>query len=63
MQACIIYRHFYNGPQVLEKSDFVDKQNFENLTSFLSGVRAIGNKDWCEDVAGGLKVSRPITLW
>ena len=60
VQACVIYRDFYNGPQVLETHDFVEKQNFEELTSFLSSVHAISNTDPCENVAGGLKVRRAV---
>ena len=51
-----MYRDYYNGPEVLQKADFVDEQNSESLTRFLRNVRSIANTDTCENVAGGLRV-------
>ena len=56
----MIYRDFYNGPEVLQTIDFVDEQHSGALTSFLSSIRAIRNTDECENVAGGLKVTGSI---
>lgn len=59
----MIYRDLEARPIGMQIADFVGKQDLHIITSFLSGVHAIRNRDTCEDVTGGLEVSKLFMLF
>ena len=46
----------YGDPSQFEIMDFVEKEGFPHLQTFLDGLVAKGGDDSTEDIAGGLKV-------
>ena len=56
IQAFVGYRD-YGDTQQLEVKDFVEKEGFGGLQSFLDSIVAKGGDDSTEDIAGGLKVT------